>query len=186
MLGLTTTGGFAIAAVDSPGSRQLAPDTRLPYDIILDQGGNFPEVMKTELGPTLGIKYTSIPFNIDIPLAADSPQFIPGIAAIIFIPTWVQVLGWALASKESGSIVVDIWRVPLATLIAGGTPSVANSITGGVNRPTLSAAGAAKSTNISSWQTLLNQSDVVFLNVVSCTNIDTCEFILFAQRAKLQ
>lgn len=160
------------------------PKPVITNPVILDQG-KFPEFDDTALGPTLGFIYTSIPFTIDVPLGADPPSFIPGIIAMILVPTFLQILGWGLASKDNGSITVDIWRQSLANCLAGQFPTSANSITGSV-QPSLVGPGAARGSILTGWTTHLQQNDVLFLNITAASTLATLEFLLFCQRDKLQ
>ena len=91
-----------------------------------------------------------------------------------YIPFDAIITGWALMADQTGSIAVDIWKVPSASF----PPLVGNSITGG-NAPSLSgAASAFQTTAPAGWTTQINAGDCLGLRVVSATTVQVVSFVL--------
>lgn len=126
--------------------------------------------------------YTSGEFNstlINMDVAAFFPT--PATNAKIFCYAQVSgtIIGWVIAADQSGSCVVDIWKVALLS----GPPTVSNTITG-TYLPTLSSAAAAvggsppgQTPNASSMTTLgwgnvlVNAGDLFIFNMNSFSTV---------------
>jgi hypothetical protein len=93
--------------------------------------------------------------------------FATGIAGSLYFPfacTITEVL--LLAPKESGSVVVDIWKTPKGSFPA----SVANSICAS-DLPTLSSAQEYDDSALTGWTTAIAAGDSLTFNVVSVTSL---------------
>jgi len=136
----------------------------------LDQGGRIPQTIKTYVGPSIGWKLTDSPVDIEFIIdgGGQTPQ--PGYKGHLLIPDWVYINNWILLSEVSGSCVIDVWKIPLSTFLAGTAPAVTNSICGG-NLPSLSNQVARQGTNISGWTTLISQNDIVGFNLNSVSTL---------------
>src|SRR5579864_2618965 len=85
-----------------------------------------------------------------------------GLQTGIDIPYAVKLSGWFLEADVSGSIVIDVWRIPfdLSDSIAA-----ANSITNAGNIPTLTSQKHARNTN---FPLQINANDFLVFNIDSC------------------
>lgn len=86
-----------------------------------------------------------------------------------------EVKSVTLFSKQTGSIVIDIWKS--AVLPGGYPPTAANKITAAAP-PTLSSASYATDSTLTAWTTLLEANRILALNVTSCTGIRSCTLSL--------
>lgn len=85
---------------------------------------------------------------------------------------------WALMADQSGSIVLDIWKAPLASF----PPTAANVITASA-KPTLSSANHNSSTTLTGWTTAIAAGDVLRFNVNSVATVTRVTLALTLQRA---
>lgn len=85
-------------------------------------------------------------------------------AAGVNLPIGVAgtIVAWYLSSKESGSVVLDVWKA------SGAIPTNANSIAG-TEKPQLSSAQLASDTSLTTWTTALAAGDVLEIEVESAT-----------------
>jgi hypothetical protein len=74
--------------------------------------------------------------------------------------------GYTLTAKESGSIVVDLWKDTYANF----PPTVADTITASA-KPTLSTAQKALDSTLTGWTPSFTAGDVLGINVDSATTI---------------
>jgi hypothetical protein len=88
------------------------------------------------------------------------------------------VTGWALMADQSGSIVVDVWKRPLASF----PPTVAQSITAAAP-PTISGATFNSSTTLTGWTTAVAAGDVFRFNVNSVATVTRVTLALTLQRS---
>lgn len=90
----------------------------------------------------------------------------PGVAGSVPIPFGCVITSWTLVANTTGSIVLDIWKVPLLSY----PPSAADSITAGA-KPTISSGAKATSSTLTGWTTAVSAGDVLAFNVDSATAI---------------
>lgn len=83
-------------------------------------------------------------------LTADAP------AACIAIAQSQTVTSWEIFAKESGSVVVDIWRSTYANLPIDDSDRIA-----GTDKPTLSSAQKNTSSALTGWTTALAAGDYI-------------------------
>jgi hypothetical protein len=86
---------------------------------------------------------------------------------------------WAILSKQSGSIRIDIWKS--AALPGGYPPTDSDSITAG-NEPALSSADYAADATLTGWTTTLEAGRALAFNVDSCSGVQTCAIALKVRR----
>lgn len=193
MLGLgTSLAGNALADVaygrtapPPPPLPPLPPHAPIPPPLNLDGGGLQPSVHGTIQGPTLSTLLTSEQLNFNIVMDGGGLPFIVGPYGSILIPTWTKVLGWSLIADIVSSLSIDIWRLPLASHLAGILPTAANSICGG-NYPTISTDSADASNAIPLWTIILNQNDVLTFNIRSVNAVMRANLTLYTERQRLQ
>ncbi len=75
-------------------------------------------------------------------------------------------------ADQSGSIVVDIWKLNAAI------PTVANTITASA-LPTLSSSQYINSTTLTGWTTSVSANDVFAFNVNSASTLNSFSIVLF-------
>ncbi len=92
--------------------------------------------------------------------------FLPGVKGYLECPADLIINGWKILGDQTGSIVIDIWKVPFASF----PPSVTDSITG-LTPPTISSSQSASSTTLTGWATSISKADILAFNVVSCSSI---------------
>ena len=87
-------------------------------------------------------------------------------------------LGWTLASLQTGSMVVDVWKDSQANF----PPTVADTITG-TEKPQISASNIGEDLSLSTWTgTSFTQGDWLVFNVDSATTIQQATLVLHMQR----
>lgn len=149
--------------------------------IDLDKGGRIPQTHRTYLGPTKGWVYTDEPTDIEWVTTAGGQVINSGFKGVLIIPEWLIINSWLLMSDIQGSIVFDVWKISLATFLAGTPPTVADSITG-TDIPTLTNQYAAQGFALTGWTTEIKQNDVLGFNVISCVGISRITLSLLCIR----
>lgn len=71
-----------------------------------------------------------------------------------------------LLADQTGSIVIDVWKLPYASF----PPTVSNSITGG-NKPTISSGVKGQLSPLTSWNTAVTAGDCLRFNVDSVATL---------------
>ena len=82
------------------------------------------------------------------------------------IPVSGTIVGWTLTAKETGSIVLDLWKDTYANY----PPTVADTITA-TAKPTLSSAKKATDSTLTGWTTTVTEGEFLGVNVDSCSTI---------------
>lgn len=88
-----------------------------------------------------------------------------GLKGWLEIPFNCVISGCKLVSNAAGSCVIDIWKVPLASV----PPSSANTICGGA-KPTLSSSQKSITT-ITAWNKTVSAGDILYFNVDSASTL---------------
>ena len=98
---------------------------------------------------------------------SDSPGvLIPGLKGYLECPLALTINSWKLMGDKTGSVVVDIWKVPFGSF----PPSSSNTITGSA-LPTITSAQSGSSSTLTGWTTTVNKGDVLAFNINSCSGI---------------
>lgn len=108
--------------------------------------------------------------DIEFWIGGGTDVILTGNAGFIRIPFAILITGWTILAKESGSIVVDVWRDTYANY----PPTVADTIAGS-EKPTLSAAAKNQDLTLTTWTIALVKGDILVFNVDSVT---TCTKVL--------
>lgn len=177
--------GYGNITPPPPPPPDVPPFAPIPPPLNLDGGGLQPSAHRTLQGPTLSAELTSEQLNFNLVMDAGGVPFIPGEYGSILISTWTKVLGWSLVGNTVGTLIMDIWRLPLSSHLAGILPTAANSICAG-NYPTLSVDSAASSSTLLGWDINLNQNDVLTFNIRSSRDLLLANLTLYTERRKLQ
>lgn len=90
-----------------------------------------------------------------------------GIKGYVVVPYNCTINSVTVIGDQTGSIVVDIWKIPFSTSLL---PTVANSIVA-LLPPTISTAKASQNTILTGWTTTISANDELGFNVNSCTSI---------------
>lgn len=143
----------------------------------LDKGGRIPQNVRTNLGPTIGWKITDSPVDIEFIMDGGGGTIALGTKPSLIMADWLIVNNWTILSPTVGSIVIDVWSIPLDTYLAGTLPTPADSICGSA-LPTLTAGVAAESAVLTGWDTQINQNDVLTFHVNSISSLISATLIL--------
>lgn len=100
-----------------------------------------------------------------------------GIAGQLYIPYSCTISAWTLLADQSGSIVVNVWKVAEASY----PPTVTNKITASAP-PTITSAQAATSTTLTGWTTSVSAGDTMMFNIDSITTITRVTLALTCTR----
>lgn len=84
------------------------------------------------------------------------------------IPYSGTITEWTIIANDSGSVVIDIWKVPVASF----PPTNSNSITES-SPPTLSSQQIVRNTSITGWTTSVTAGDVIGFNIDSIDGLLT-------------
>lgn len=104
--------------------------------------------------------------GFSIILGNGGDAIISGVKGFIEAPFAFVIERVALFADASGSIVVDIWKVPYTSF----PPTSGNSITASA-RPTLSSAQKYQDATLTGWTTSIAKGDILAFNVVSATTV---------------
>ena len=89
-----------------------------------------------------------------------------GLRGFVVMPYSGTITEWTIIGDQSGSAVVDIWKVAYA----GMPPDVGDSITASA-KPTLTSSQTAQSSTLTGWTTSVTSGDVIAFNVNSATTV---------------
>ncbi len=93
--------------------------------------------------------------------------FVTGVAGSLYIPFTCTISAVTLlAPKESGSVVVDIWKTPVGSFPANSGNSICAS-----DLPTLSSAQHSQDTTLTGWTLAIAAGDTLTFNVNSVTSL---------------
>ena len=89
-----------------------------------------------------------------------------GIKGDIEVPFNCTINAATLLADQSGSAVIDVWKVAYASY----PPTVADKITASAP-PTLSAAAKSQDATLTGWTTTITAGDVLRINVNSASTV---------------
>ncbi|MCK4579384.1 MAG: hypothetical protein KAU50_11385, partial [Candidatus Marinimicrobia bacterium] len=110
--------------------------------------------------------------NIEIIIGNGVDVIATGIVGDIEVGYGATIESATLLAKESGSIVIDIWKDSYANF----PPTVADTITAAA-KPTLAAAVKSQDNTLSGWTTSITAGDTLRYNVDSVT---TCTRVVLS------
>ena len=152
--------------------------------IQLDQSGRLQQLQWVGLGPTKGPIIHDEPATIEYYIDGGGQGLVLGISGFLTIPNWLLIQSWSIIATNTGSLVVDVWKLPLSSMIAGTPLSVANSICASA-KPTLTGALISQGP-ATGWDSFILQNDVLGFNIDSATNLTHATIILHCLEVKLQ
>ena len=97
----------------------------------------------------------------------------PGQTFFVYVPYAGTITAAAMVADQTGSAVVDVWKVALGSVPA----SSANSITAS-DLPTLSSQIQNNDTSLTGWTTSVSAGDVIYFHVNSVSTINTLNIVL--------
>jgi hypothetical protein len=114
--------------------------------------------------------------NINFIIDGGTSVISTGVQGYVQVPLDCTIIGWSLLGNQAGLIVVDIWKLPLATDFP---PTVANSITANAP-PTIAGTPdlSATSSTLTGWTTTVSDGDVLAFNVNSVTDFRKITVVL--------
>ncbi|HEY2482501.1 MAG TPA: hypothetical protein VGI30_09955 [Caulobacteraceae bacterium] len=97
-----------------------------------------------------------------------------GVAGALYVPFDCAITGVVLlAPKESGSVVVDIWKTPIGSFPASSGDSICAS-----DLPTLSSGQSYEDTTLAGWTVDIDAGDTLTFNVDSVTTLTKLTVVL--------
>lgn len=100
-----------------------------------------------------------------------------GVKGYLTIPYACTIQSWTLTADQSGSMVIDVWKVAYASF----PPLLANTIAGS-ELPTISSALKGQDLSLTTWTLAVAAGDVLAFNVNSCTSITKANLVIQAVR----
>lgn len=140
--------------------------------------------VSSTLSPTFSVDTDDITFEVvDAPMVAsfviDGGGGAIGTGEVGYLPLGVvgEISSWKIVANAVGSVVIDVWKVPFASIPA----TIANTITGSA-QPTLSSQRSASSSTLTGWTTTFTEDDWLAFYVVSASGISRLTVSLFGNR----
>lgn len=125
--------------------------------------------------------FTSIgvnpPMALSFVLDGRSATLRNGLTRQVELPCHFTALRWSILADRAGSVTIDVWRTPYASLPL----TSANSITGGAAAQ-LAAARYAQGLVPSSWTAGMNAGDILGLLVSNAAAVQRLTFSLYGTR----
>lgn len=100
-----------------------------------------------------------------------------GVAGALWLPFAGTIQAVSLLADQSGSCVVDIWKVPYASYNPSTSPTSANSITAS-SRPTISSGNKYQDTLLTGWTTKISAGDTLSYDLVSVSTLTRIAVVL--------
>lgn len=125
---------------------------------------------------TNGVSWIDDDVAIEIMMGNGVNEILTGVQCYVEMPFAMTVEAARLVSKDSGSIVVDIWKDSYANF----PPTDADTITSSTP-PTITTATKSEDTDLTSWTTALAKGDWLAFNVDSVT---TCTLVTLSLSGK--
>lgn len=96
-----------------------------------------------------------------------------GVKGYLYMPYACTITSVVMLADQTGSIVVDVWKVAYASF----PPTIANTITAS-NIPTISSAQKSLDSTLTGWTTSVSSGDTIGFNVNSATTITRLNMLL--------
>ncbi len=104
-------------------------------------------------------------FGRDFLISGLGSTIVSGVAGNLYWPSPVTLASVTLTSNETGSIVIDIWKIPRAGLPANSGNTIVASAP-----PTISSGYQSQDTTLIGWTKAINAGDVTVFNVRSVSS----------------
>lgn len=121
---------------------------------------------------------STIDVNIGSSFTNGGSALTSGGTSFVYVPYAGTIKAWTMTADQSGSAVVDVWKVPLGSVPA----TIANTIAG-TDLPTLSSAIQATDTTLTGWgSTAVSAGDVIYFHLNSTSTITQLSVSLTVNR----
>jgi len=127
---------------------------------------------------TNGVAWIDDDVAIEVMLGNGVNEILTGVQCYVEMPFAMTIEAARVVSKESGSIVIDVWKDTYANF----PPTDADTITASAP-PTLSSAAKAEDTDLTGWTVALAKGDWLAFNVDSVTTCTLVTLSLTGKRA---
>jgi len=127
---------------------------------------------------TNGVAWIDDDVAIEVMLGNGVNEILTGVQCYVEMPFAMTIEAARVVSKESGSIVIDVWKDTYANF----PPTDADTITASAP-PTLSSAAKAEDTDLTGWTKALAKGDWLAFNVDSVTTCTLVTLSLSGKRA---
>lgn len=113
----------------------------------------------------------------------NNATLLAGRKGYLVVPFDCSIVKVSLLASSAGSVVVDIYRLPLPQLLAGTQPGPSNTLIGlAADRPALNNAQNALDFTLYSWSTALKRNDALCFDVLSNSGISSLTLTLLVAR----
>ncbi len=165
---MTTAGDIIYGGASGTGTRLAAGSSTQVL-----HGGTTPSWSAVSLTadvtgilPAANINVNTNVASVGITIDGGGSAITTGVKGDIFVPYGCTINSVTMLADQSGSIVVDIWKVAYASYPA----TVTNTITASA-LPTITSATKSQDTTLTGWTTSVSAGDCIRFNVNSATTI---------------
>jgi hypothetical protein len=89
-----------------------------------------------------------------------------GLTRFLMVPFAATITGWTVMADQTGSISIDIWKVPYASF----PPTVSNTIVSG--HPLVLSSAQSAQGSVANWSTVaINSGDVLAYHITSASTV---------------
>lgn len=170
---------------DARGNDQITPGMLLTVQQgTINAGAVFtlsgPTTTQIVLGTT-PLLFSSVSINPPVSLQATLDSggvgFGLGLKLQLEVPSAMTLSRWTLLADVAGTMTVDVWRAPFASLPL----SAGNSITGG-DPPALTGGISAQGNDLSGWQRELSAGDILGFDIIAAALVTRVTLSLYGAR----
>lgn len=115
---------------------------------------------------TVAASANMLTFAIGITIDGGGAPPTTGVKGYAYVPFGCTITAVTLLADQSGSCVIDIWKIAYASF----PPLVANTITAS-DLPTLSSASHSQDTTLTGWTKSISAGDTLAFNVNSASTL---------------
>lgn len=109
-------------------------------------------------------------FGLEYVMNGGGAQLGTGLQGTLQVPFGCLITQVSMASDQTGSVVVDIWKCPYSTYNPPTHPAVGDSITH-TTPPTITSGVKYNDSALTNWITTINAQDILAFNINSVSNI---------------
>jgi hypothetical protein len=140
----------------------VTPIMLLPDDGALTPGDNIPMFRAGDPVPLSRAVYGGEVKGRDFIIYGAGSVIPTGVVGNIYWPFPIRITGVTLSSNESGSVVIDIWKV-----LRGALPAVDGNSIVAADPPTIVAAYESQDLALTGWTTAVAADSILVFNVDS-------------------
>jgi hypothetical protein len=131
--------------------------------------GSDGQILKAASGQSAGVQWVNSDAGFEFLIDGAGAAIPTGIKGDIEVPFACTITQVTLAADQTGSIVVDIWKVAYGSY----PPTAGNTITASAI-PTITSAAKNQDATLTGWTKTLAAGDILRINVNSCSTITRC------------